>query len=112
MISARRRLASTDLDYYPLNRLAEAGFGDPAKLPITVKILLEGLVRQADGGRVSETSLRALTRWPERPPADAEVPYLPSRILLQAFPAGPAVLDLAPLRPAMTRARSGAGRTD
>src|SRR5438445_210896 len=72
MISARQRLASTDLDYYPLNRLAEAGFGDPAKLPITVKILLEGLVRQADRGRVSETSLRALTRWPEHPPADAK----------------------------------------
>src|SRR5438874_2151873 len=112
MISARQRLASTELDYYPLNRLAEAGFGDPAKLPITVKILLEGLVRQADGGRVSETSLRALTRWPERPPADAEVPYLPSRILLQDFTGVPAVLDLAAMRSAMQRAGKDAGRID
>jgi len=112
MISARQRLASTDLDYYPLNRLAEAGFGDPAKLPITVKILLEGLVRQADRGRVSETSLRALTRWPERPPADAEVPYLPSRILLQDFTGVPAVLDLAAMRSAMQRAGKDAGRID
>ena len=112
MISARQRLASTELDYYPLNRLAEAGFGDPARLPVTVKILLEGLLRQADGGRISETSLRALTRWPERPPADAEVPYLPARVLLQDFTGVPAVLDLAAMRSAMQRAGKDAGRID
>src|SRR6266566_250376 len=112
MISARQRLASTAVDYYPLNRLAAAGFGDPARLPITVKILLEGLLRQADGGRVSETSLRALARWPERPPADAEVPYLPARVLLQDFTGVPAVLDLAAMRSAMQRAGKDAGRID
>ena len=112
MISARQRLASTAHDYYPLNRLAAAGFGDPARLPITVKILLEGLLRQADGGRVSETSLRALSRWPERPPADAEVPYLPARVLLQDFTGVPAVLDLAAMRSAMQRAGKDAGRID
>ncbi|MDQ6712897.1 MAG: aconitate hydratase AcnA [Candidatus Dormibacteraeota bacterium] len=112
MISARRRLASMALDYYPLNRLAEAGFGDPARLPITVKILLEGLLRQADTGRVSETSLRALTRWPEPPPAGAELPYLPSRVLLQDFTGVPAVLDLAAMRSAMQRAGKDAGRID
>ncbi|TMF11501.1 MAG: aconitate hydratase AcnA [Chloroflexi bacterium] len=112
MISARRRLASTAHDYYPLHRLREAGFGDPARLPITVKILLEGMLRQADTGRVSETSLRALTRWPERPPAGAEVPYLPSRVLLQDFTGVPAVLDLAAMRSAMQRAGKDAGRID
>src|SRR5437899_5310582 len=112
MISARQRLASTELDYYALNRLAEAGFGDPARLPVTVKILLEGLLRQADGGRVSETSLRALTLWPKRPPADAEVPYLPARVLLQDFTGVPAVLDLAAMRAAMQRAGKDAGRID
>src|SRR5438034_1724163 len=112
MISARQRLASTALDYYPLNRLAAAGFGDPARLPITVKILLEGLLRQADDGRVSETSLRALARWPERPPADAEVPYLPARVLRSDFTGVPAVLDLAAMRSAMQRAGKDAGRID
>ena len=112
MISARQRLASTAHDYYPLHRLREAGFGDPARLPITVKILLEGMLRQADTGRVSETSLRALTRWPERPPAGAEVPYLPSRVLLQDFTGVPAVLDLAAMRSAMQRAGKDAGRID
>src|ERR1700694_1840733 len=112
MISARQRLASTALDYYSLNRLAGAGFGDPARLPITVKILLEGLLREADAGHVSETSLRALTRWPERPPAGAELPYLPSRVLLQDFTGVPAVLDLAAMRSAMQRAGKDAGRID
>ena len=112
MISARRRLASTTVDYYPLSRLAEAGFGDPAPLPMTVKILLEGLLREAETGRVSETSLRALTRWPERPPAGADVPYLPSRVLLQDFTGVPAVVDLAAMRSAMQRAGKDAGRID
>jgi aconitate hydratase len=112
MISTRQRLLSTAHDFYPLSRLADAGFGDPSRLPITVKILLEGLLRQADAGRVSETSLRALTRWPERPPAGAEVPYLPSRVLLQDFTGVPAVLDLAAMRSAMQRAGKDAGRID
>src|ERR1700674_1462461 len=112
MIAARRRLASTTLDYYPLSRLAEAGFGDPSGLPITANILLEGLLREEEAGRVDETSLRALTRWPERPPAEAEVPYLPSRVLLQDFTGVPAVLDLAAMRSAMQRAGKDAGRID
>src|SRR5882672_9619898 len=112
MNSARQRLASTALDYYPLNRLVEAGFGDPARLPITVKILLEGLLRQAETGSVHESSLRGLTRWPEAPDADADVPFLPARILLQDFTGVPAVLDLAAMRSAMQRAGKDAGRID
>jgi aconitate hydratase len=112
MISARQRLASTALDYYPLSRLTEAGFGDPGRVPITIKILLEGLLRQAETGRVTETSLRALTRWPERPPDGAELPYLPSRVLLQDFTGVPAVVDLAAMRSAMQRAGKDAGRID
>src|SRR5438128_388246 len=112
MISARERLASSRLDYYPLSRLAAAGIGDPSRLPITIKILLEGLLRQAEAGEVSDASLRALTRWPEPAPADAELPYLPSRILLPDFTGGPAVGDLAAMRSAMQRAGKDAGRID
>src|SRR5881628_4156166 len=92
MMSARERLASTTLDYYPLLRLADAGIGDPGRLPVTVKILLEGLLRGVERGQVSDVSLRALARWPEAPPAGAEVPYLPSRILLQDFTGVPGSL--------------------
>src|SRR5438132_872003 len=112
MISARERLASSTLDYYPLSRLAAAGMGDPNRLPMTIKILLEGLLRQAEAGEVGDASLRALTRWPEAAPDDAELPYLPSRILLQDFTGVPAVVDLAAMRSAMQRAGKDAGRID
>src|SRR5213593_1342452 len=112
MISARERLASTNLDYYPLLRLADAGIGNPDRLPVTVKVLLEGLLRGVERGQVSDVSLRALARWPEAPPAGAEVPYLPSRILLQDFTGVPAVVDLAAMRSAMQRAGKDAGRID
>src|SRR5438445_176309 len=112
MISVRDRLPSTKVDYYPLTRLPEMRLGDPARLPITIKILLEGLLRQAETGSVQESSLRGLTRWPEAADADAEVPFLPARILLQDFTGVPAVLDLAAMRSAMQRAGKDAGRID
>ncbi|HET9847498.1 MAG TPA: aconitate hydratase AcnA [Candidatus Dormibacteraeota bacterium] len=112
MISTRTRLNGTDLDYYALARLAEAGFGDPNRLPMTIKILLEGLLREAESGRAGEQSVRALTRWPQPAPPDAELPYLPSRILLQDFTGVPAVVDLAAMRSAMKRAGKDAGRID
>src|SRR5438445_821467 len=112
MISVRDRLPSTKVDYYPLTRLPEMRLGDPARLPITIKILLEGLLRQAETGSVQESSLRGLTRWPEAADADAEVPFLPARILLQDFTGVPAVVDLAAMRAAMARAGQDAGRID
>src|ERR671935_306832 len=112
MISARARLQGADLDYYALARLADAGYGDPSRLPMTIKVLLEGLLRQAETGRASESSVRALTRWPEPPPPDAELPYLPSRILLQDFTGVPAVVDLAAMRSAMQRAGVDPSRID
>jgi aconitate hydratase len=112
MLSVRDRLPSTKVDYYPLARLQELGLGDPARLPMTIKILLEGLLRQAETGSVQESSLHGLTRWPEAAAADAEVPFLPARILLQDFTGVPAVLDLAAMRSAMQRAGKDAGRID
>ena len=111
MKSARRPLPSTDLDYYPLEDLAQLGV-DPKRLPITLKILLEGLLRDAESKRASEASLEALARWPQPPPGDAEVPFKPSRVLLQDFTGVPAVVDLAAMRSAMQRAGRDAGRID
>jgi len=112
MTSVRDRLPSTKVDYYPLTRLPELGLGDPASLPMTIKILLEGLLRQAETGSIQASSIRGLTRWPEAAAADAEVPFLPARILLQDFTGVPAVLDLAAMRSAMQRAGKDAGRID
>ncbi len=112
MKPARVRLTGTSLDYYPLASLKDAGVGDPSRLPMTVKILLEGLLRQVEAGTTSEASVRALTRWPEPAGAEAELPFLPSRILLQDFTGVPAVVDLAAMRSAMARAGKDANRID
>jgi aconitate hydratase len=100
MIDVRRRLPGTELDHWSLPEAERIGLGDIGRLPMTVKILLEMLLR----GGVPEVSVRALAGWPAPPPADAEVPYLPARVLLQDFTGVPAVVDLAAMRSAMERA--------
>src|SRR5438309_4079017 len=112
MVSVREKLPSTKLDYYSLTRLGELGLGDASRLPMTIKILLEGLLRQAETGGVEESSLRSLTHWPEPAATDAELPFLPARILLQDFTGVPAVLDMAAMRSAMQSAGKNAGRIE
>src|SRR5947208_3497030 len=112
MVDGRQKLSGSALSYYPLEQLARDGIGNADPLQVTVKVLLEGLLRGVERGQVSDVSLRALARWPEAPPAGAEVPYLPSRILLQDFTGVPAVVDLAAMRSAMQRAGKDAGRID
>ena len=108
----RARLAGTDLEFYPLSELTSAGFDDPSGLPMTVKILLEGLVRLAESVTTDESNIGALSRWPARPPKDSELPFLPARVLMQDFTGVPAVVDLAAMRSAMKRAGKDAGRVD
>jgi aconitate hydratase len=95
-----------------IHRLDSRADADLAALPMTVKILLEGLLRAAAAGRVREADVAALARWPEPPPADAELPFTPARVLLQDFTGVPAVVDLAAMRSAMQRAGKDAGRID
>ena len=108
----RARLGGSDLEFYPLNDLAKAGIEDPSGLPMTVKILLEGLVRLAEAGVTDESNIGVLAHWPALPPADAELPFLPARVLMQDFTGVPAVVDLAAMRSAMQRAGKDAGRVD
>src|SRR3981081_4196588 len=112
MIDVRRRLPDTDLDYHSLEEANRAGLGDVARLPMTVKVLLDMLLRGAERGDVSEASVRALPGWPARPPAGAELPYIPARVLLQDFTGVPAVVDLAAMRSAMERAGQEPGKID
>jgi aconitate hydratase len=112
MIDARRRLDGTELDHYSLEAAEVAGLGALGRLPRTIKVLLEMQLRAGDRGGGAEASVRALASWPEPPPAGAEVPYLPARVLLQDFTGVPAVVDLAAMRSAMQRAGKDAGRID
>jgi aconitate hydratase len=112
VIASRARLSGTDLDFYPLASLSKAGLPDPSKLPMTVKVLLEGLLRLSEAGTTDEENVKSLAAWPKAPPQDAELPFLPARVLMQDFTGVPAVVDLAAMRSAMQRAGKDAGRVD
>jgi aconitate hydratase len=100
---ARSRLATASgtLDVYRLGWLAERGAGDVERLPHTVKILLENLLRRAGGSDVADEDVRALAAWPSEP---GNVAFMPSRVLMQDFTGVPAVVDLAAMRSAVARA--------
>ncbi len=103
MTSTLSPLPGTTLRYHRLDALREAGLGDPSKLPFTVKILLENLLREQVAGRATDEDIRALTAWPATTEG-AQLPFTPARVLLQDFTGVPAVVDLAAMRGAMQRA--------
>jgi aconitate hydratase len=86
--------------FYRLAALAGLGY-DPGPAPVTVKILLENLLRHAGRGIVGEDDVRTLAAWRPGSGAEAELPFMPSRVLLQDFTGVPAVVDLAAMRDAM-----------
>ncbi len=108
----RARLQGTELDFYPLSAVAKAGMADASGLPMTVKVLLEGLIRLAESGVTDESNVATLAAWPAPPPAESELPFLPARVLMQDFTGVPAVVDLAAMRSAMRRAGKDAGKVD
>ena len=110
--NARAPLAGGGPDIFRLERLSELGIGDLSRLPHTVKILLENLLRHAGGQHVSERDVEALARYPERAPSGTSVPFQPARVVLQDFTGVPAVVDLAAMRAAMARAGGDAARVD
>jgi aconitate hydratase A / 2-methylisocitrate dehydratase len=112
VIASRSRLAGTQLDFYPLASLSRAGLPDASGLPVTVKVLLEGLLRLSEAGTTREENVKSLAAWPKPPPTDSELPFLPARVLMQDFTGVPAVVDLAAMRSAMTRAGKDASKVD
>ena len=101
-----------DLAYYRLTALDEQGVATTARLPYTLRVLLEMLLRNAGGVHVSEADVRALANWPAPPPDDVSVPFLPARVILQDFTGVPAVVDLAAMRAAVARAGRDASVVD
>ncbi len=90
--------------FHRLASLADAGVGDVSRLPVTMKVLLENLVRNAGTRFVRDGDVEALARWDGKPPAaDRERPFMPARVLLQDFTGVPAVVDLAAMRAAVAR---------
>jgi aconitate hydratase len=103
--AATDRLATAggDVTINRLGWLTEQGIGQVARLPHTVKILLEDLLRRAGTRDVADADVRALADWPA-PAPQANVAFMPARVLMQDFTGVPAVVDLAAMRSAMDRA--------
>jgi aconitate hydratase len=87
--------------YYRLGALEEAGIGNVSKLPYSVKVLLESVLRQYDGKVITKEHVENLAKWGTSELKDIDVPFKPSRVILQDFTGVPAVVDLASLRKAM-----------
>jgi len=87
-------------EYYRLGALA-AEFPHASKLPFSMKILLENLVRNEDGRSVTRDDVAALASWTPQSHVMREIAYRPARVLLQDFTGVPAVVDLAAMRDAM-----------
>lgn len=98
---ARDTLPGTNLSYYRLDKLAK--FGNIDRLPFSIKVLLEALLRTCDGYEVMPEDVEKLAAWHAASPAKDELPFKPGRVILQDFTGVPAVVDLAALRSAMAR---------
>ncbi len=86
---------------YRLSSLEKAGLTDIAKLPFSIRILLENLLRNCDGFLVTEEDVKALAAWKKGALPTKEIPFIPSRVVLQDFTGVPVVADLAAMRNAM-----------
>ena len=84
--------------------IAAKSLGDLSQLPMSLKVLLENLLRWEDGKTVTEPDLKALAAWLKARRSDREIQYRPARVLMQDFTGVPAVVDLAAMRAAMARA--------
>jgi aconitate hydratase len=89
--------------YFRLAALEEAGLARLERLPRTVKILLENVLRYCGGPAATEEHVRALAGWQPRGGEKAPFPFLPARVLLQDYTGVPAVVDFAAMRSAMQR---------
>ncbi len=87
--------------YYRLKAIEEAGVAKIGRLPYSIKVLLESVLRQVDGKVITKEHVDNLANWGKEEVKDADVPFKPSRVILQDFTGVPAIVDLASLRKAM-----------
>ena len=88
---------------YRLRALDDAGITNTARLPYSIRMVLEALLRTCDNYEVTEADVRSLATWNAIKPAETEIPFKPARVVLQDFTGVPCVVDLAAMRAAMKR---------
>src|SRR5262249_11595999 len=95
------KVGTRSYDYYSLAAAEKAGLGDLSRLPVSLKVLLENLLRHEDGRTVTVDDIKAVAAWLKDRRSDREIAYRPARVLMQDFTGVPAVVDLAAMRAAM-----------
>jgi aconitate hydratase len=106
MIDLRQRLGTSTApcdSYYSLPLLEKKGIARISRLPVSLRILLESVLRNLDGQRVREEDVETLARWQPNGDRTAEVPFIVGRVLLQDFTGVPLLVDLAAMRAAVAR---------
>ena len=96
-------IGDTTVSFHSLPALERAGFPNVARLPYSLKVLLENLLRHEDGQSVTRDDIQALAGWDPRAGVTREIAFMPSRVLLQDFTGVPAVVDLAAMRDGVAR---------
>jgi len=89
--------------FHSLPRLEEEGVGPVSRLPVSIRIVLESLLRNLDGKKIKEEDVRALANWKPKAERTAEIPFVVARIILQDFTGVPLLVDLAAMRSAVER---------
>ncbi|HEY1240902.1 MAG TPA: aconitate hydratase AcnA [Bryobacteraceae bacterium] len=99
--AAKLRVGTDEYEYFRLGALEQKGIGNVSRLPFSIKILLENLLRQEDGRRVNADDIQFVAQGTAAGAVDKEINFMPARVLLQDFTGVPAVVDLAAMRDAL-----------
>jgi len=99
--SQQIRAGGETVQIYSLPALETAGFSGVSRLPYSMKILLENLLRREDNAFVKSADIEAVARWDATGNVEKEISFMPTRVLLQDFTGVPCVVDLAAMRDAM-----------
>src|SRR3984885_6388780 len=89
--------------FYSLPALEKAGVGNISKLPVSIRLVLESVLRNCDGKKVSEANVKELANWKPAETRTAEIPFVVARIVLQDFTGVPLLVDLAAMRSAVSK---------
>lgn len=100
-LQSKFKVNNKEYTYYSLKALEKAKGFELSKLPISIRILLEAAIRQFNGKTITEEHINQLCNWIDKRNKKTEIPFIPSRIILQDFTGVPAVVDLASMREAM-----------
>src|SRR5215471_14701532 len=108
--AAKLRVGTAEYDYFRLAQLAQQGVGDVGRLPFSIRILLENLLRNEDGKRVNPQDVAAVASGEGT--GVKEISFMPARVLLQDFTGVPCVVDLAAMRDALAAMGSDPSRAN